>query len=140
MTQFHEGQYVEVAIADRTNFGAWIKAKVTGVATDPTIYQVRLPGGRLVLITPERIRAVEYSKASSAMVRPMTPDYKEFAIEVISVTLDGGSWDGGDIQELAEKYGILKSVPYDPETHGPNDVDAEPGGTWFVFVGDEIAP
>lgn len=64
------------------------------------------------------------------------PEYKEFAIKVISESLDGSDWDGGSIQELAEKHGIIKSVPYDPDVHGPNDVGAELGDPWFVFVGD----
>lgn len=66
----------------------------------------------------------------------ITPDYKSFAREIISG--DGcdwaGNWDGGSIQDLAVKYGIIREVTYDPDVHGPNDSGAEPGDPWFVFV------
>lgn len=50
---------------------------------------------------------------------------------------NGCSLDGGDIQEKAVQFGILREVKYDPSTHGPNDVDAEAGDPWFEFTFSE---
>lgn len=44
-------------------------------------------------------------------------------------------WEGPEgMQELGIKHGLLIETAYDPEIHGPNDVDAEPGDPWFVFA------
>lgn len=67
------------------------------------------------------------------------PDYKGFTHEII----DGNKnrWfndtSGDVIQDAAVNYGIVKEVKYDPDIHGPNNVDAEPGDAWFVFVDEE---
>jgi hypothetical protein len=64
-----------------------------------------------------------------------SPDYKAFALKIIGDPDEwGGDRDGGAIQDLAVKHGILKEVKYDPEIHGPNDVGAEPGDPWYVFA------
>jgi len=53
--------------------------------------------------------------------------------------IENGSWDGslgldgGDIQEKAVSCGILIKTKYDPEIHGNNDVDCEPGDNWYVY-------
>ena len=47
---------------------------------------------------------------------------------------NGSSLDGGDVQEKAVHFGILRKVEYDPEQHGQNDCGAEPGDPWFVFT------
>lgn len=60
----------------------------------------------------------------------MMPDYKTFARMVLDECMD---WDGGSLQELAVKHGILKKVPYDPEAHGQHDY-AEQGEPWYVFA------
>lgn len=39
---------------------------------------------------------------------------------------------GGDVQDEAEKAGLIVRTVYDPAIHGPSDV-AEPGMEWFVF-------
>jgi len=62
-------------------------------------------------------------------------DLAEFARWAI----ENGSWDGalgldgGDIQEKALACGILVLTKYDPETHGGNDVDCEPGDDWYEY-------
>ena len=53
--------------------------------------------------------------------------------------IENGSWDGslgldgGDIQEKAVSCGILIMTKYDPEIHGNNDVECEPGDNWYVY-------
>lgn len=64
----------------------------------------------------------------------MKPNYKAFAEHVLLEVLEGSDWDGGSLQELGVKFGILHAVPYDPSIHGPNDVGAEPGDQWVVFI------
>lgn len=58
---------------------------------------------------------------------------RAFCREIIqSLAFDGG--DGGDVvQDLAVKHGLLIETEYDPDKHGPNDVDAEAGEQWYVF-------
>ena len=46
---------------------------------------------------------------------------------------EGNSLDSWDVQDKAVEFGILERVTYDPEKHGPNDIDAEPGDEWYVF-------
>jgi hypothetical protein len=57
-----------------------------------------------------------------------------FAKEMIRASWEG--CEGGDIiQEAAEKYGLVKRVPFDPAIH--EDVDGygyEAGDPWFVFT------
>ena len=67
-----------------------------------------------------------------------SPDYKGFA----KWCLTEGPWagcdlDGGGVQDAAIKFGIAKQVQYDPEVHGPTDIDPELSDTWFVMVDDK---
>ena len=62
-----------------------------------------------------------------------------FAKQVLHASWDLADIDGSDIQEWAARYGLLRPEPYDPEKHGPNDYDAEPGDAWFVYAGP-LAP
>lgn len=63
----------------------------------------------------------------------------KFAKQVLHASWDLADIDGSDIQEWAVRYGLLTPEPYDPEKHGPNDYDAEPGDTWLVYAGP-LAP
>lgn len=40
----------------------------------------------------------------------MKPDFKGFANEMVNIALDGIGIDGGDIQDVALRYGLLKKV------------------------------
>lgn len=62
-----------------------------------------------------------------------------FAKEVLRAGWEGSAVDGGTLQELGVKHGLLRETKYDPAQHGPNDCDAEPGDPWFVFAG-RLAP
>ena len=60
-----------------------------------------------------------------------TPDFEGFVKELIDNWFpDAMDIDGGEFQETAEKYGIIKSVPYDPDEHG--SVEACEGDEIFV--------
>lgn len=63
------------------------------------------------------------------------PNYKAFARKVLDEF--GCDWDGGSLQELAVKCGILVEVSYDPDIDGPNDYGVEPGDPWYVFADEE---
>lgn len=61
------------------------------------------------------------------------------AIAFVKWALREGAWqgcdlDGGAMQDKAEELGLIVKEPYDPEKHGPNDIDAEPGDDWYVFA------
>ena len=58
-----------------------------------------------------------------------------FCDEILSMFFE---WDcngieGGDFQDLAEKHGVIRAVPYDPQKHGdgPAEYDVEPGQEIF---------
>ncbi len=61
-----------------------------------------------------------------------------FARWVIKNTcFDGGSLDGGDVQDKAEALGLIVSEPYDKEKHGagPSDMfDVDEGDQIYVFA------
>lgn len=57
---------------------------------------------------------------------------KAFAHEVIQLAWDADI-GGGDVQELAEKYGLIQPAIYYPERHGRN-VEADPGDEIFEFT------
>ena len=40
----------------------------------------------------------------------MEPDFKGFANKLISIAHDGGDISGGDLQDIALKYGLLEEV------------------------------
>jgi hypothetical protein len=59
---------------------------------------------------------------------------KKFAVTIVRSTWgDSGELDGLQIQDLAEKLGVIVEVPYDPAVHGSNDIGVLPGEPWFVF-------
>ncbi|PBB75191.1 hypothetical protein CK227_10390 [Mesorhizobium sp. WSM4308] len=61
------------------------------------------------------------------------------SIEAFAKELIRASWegcDGGDIiQEMAEKHGLIKSVPFDPAKHTDDTGYSGIGDPWFVFAG-----
>lgn len=70
-------------------------------------------------------------------------DTTEAAKEFIRWAIRNGAWDGGtleggDIQDKAESLGLLVKETYDPAKLGEPGamfgfVDIEPGDDWFVF-------
>lgn len=59
---------------------------------------------------------------------------REFARKVIQEALDGNDVCGGDIQDWAEKFGLIRPETYDPEKHGEHFLDVmEPGDTIYVY-------
>ena len=68
-------------------------------------------------------------------VADVKPDYKSF----ILWALKEGPWSGCDldgvsVQEKALSLGIIKRVPYDPDIHGDNSLDVQPGDDWYVLA------
>lgn len=63
------------------------------------------------------------------------PDYKSFARWCVEEGAGRGcDLDGGTLQDMAEKFGVIKRVPYDPAVHGDNEFGLDPGDEWFEFV------
>lgn len=46
-----------------------------------------------------------------------------------------GDIGGDEVQELAEKHGLIAQVPFDPKVHNDPDLCMEPGQPWYVFAG-----
>ena len=62
-----------------------------------------------------------------------------FAEELISDCWFGNP-DGADIQDAAEKHGLIKEAVYDPEIHGePTDAYEEPGDLFYELADDLAA-
>lgn len=55
-----------------------------------------------------------------------------FAKEIIRLEWDGGVY-GGDVQDIAEKHGLIVSETYDPAKHG-EDFEGDSGDEIFVFA------
>lgn len=73
-----------------------------------------------------------------ATIRKLTEERNRLAAFCRQLIEDGPfsgvGFGGGDLQDLAVEHGLLIEEKYDPEKHGPNDVDAEPGDPWYVFA------
>lgn len=59
-------------------------------------------------------------------------DLQKFARELLAESFDGGSFDSGDIQDLALKYGLVRIEPYSPEVHSYYDAISE-GDDYYCF-------
>lgn len=57
----------------------------------------------------------------------------QFAKWAVTTAFEGGDVSGFDIQDKAVELGILNRTQYDPDKHGENDVDADPGDERFVY-------
>lgn len=58
-----------------------------------------------------------------------------FAADILRDSFAGHSFDGGDVQELAIKHGLLVKVAFDPKKHsGEFDDYCEPGDPWYEFT------
>jgi hypothetical protein len=66
----------------------------------------------------------------------MKPDYKAFAQAAIKEYCWGecGEPDGGDLQDLAVKHGVLKQIGFNPDEHDDEGYGLERGDPWFLFV------
>ena len=61
-------------------------------------------------------------------------DVYKFASTLIGYALDGCDSDGGTVQDLAEKCGLIIETKYDPEKHGADGLSiCDPGDPWFVL-------
>ena len=56
-----------------------------------------------------------------------------FADDILDFLWDGSDLDGGDIQHLAEKWGVITEVKFDPRRHDDHyGYGVAPGDPWFV--------
>ncbi len=46
----------------------------------------------------------------------------------------GNDLDGADVQNQAERLGLIVKVPYDPAKHGEAICEINPGDDWFVMA------
>jgi hypothetical protein len=61
-------------------------------------------------------------------------DIAAFAKTLIGYAFEGSGADGGNIQDLAVKHGLLVETTYDPKEHGTDALwCSEPGDPWFVY-------
>lgn len=62
------------------------------------------------------------------------PDYQQFAVEIME-DWPYGDVDGGDLQDIAVKYGLLVRVEggFNPDVHEDVDCIAEPGDPWYLI-------
>ena len=70
------------------------------------------------------------------------PDWEGFARAIMDAWPEGDV-DGGDLQETAERYGLLRKEPYDPAKHGEwgkEEYGTQPGEDWYVLTYAEERP
>lgn len=76
---------------------SWICREVEAGTTSATHWAIRL-----------RERADQIESGTSQQPDAVSvPGVNEFAVEILRGALEGGSFDGGDIQEMGVKYGLL---------------------------------
>jgi hypothetical protein len=72
--------------------------------------------------------------AENERLRMATMKLAEFASWVLDRSLFvGADLCGADVQDKAVECGLLVETTYNPNVHGENDCDAEPGDPWFIF-------
>jgi hypothetical protein len=60
-----------------------------------------------------------------------------FADAILGALWDGDDLGAADIQDLAEKYGLIQEVGFDPRRHTDHlGVGAYPGDPWYVPAHD----
>ena len=57
---------------------------------------------------------------------------QKFARELLCASFEGCSFDGGDIQELALKHGLVRIEPYNADDHSYFDAISE-GDDYYCF-------
>ena len=85
---------------------------------------------------PEVVAMIAERAALRAEVERLLP-WAKLGRAVMDGWPDYGDLDGGQLQDLAEKAGVLVPVEggYNPEIHGDADYNgAEPGDEWFMMI------
>ena len=77
-------------------------------------------------------RAALSASQGSGDVNEQLAEFARWAI--LEGPFAGCHLEGSDVQDKAERLGLLIKTKYDPDKHGPSDCDAGPGDDWFVFA------
>lgn len=67
------------------------------------------------------------------------PDWEGFSRAIMKYWPEGDV-DGGDLQDTAERYGLLRKEKYDPKKHcywGQDEYGLEAGDDWYVLNYEE---
>jgi hypothetical protein len=59
---------------------------------------------------------------------------REFIRECVQAAFEGHGVDGGEIQDMAVKHGILRQVEFNPAIHTDSTGYSEKGDPWFVYT------
>lgn len=59
----------------------------------------------------------------------------EFLKSALDCSWEGSHFDGADIQDTAQKLGLIVAEKYDPAVHGKS-AEAMPGDQWFAIAPD----
>lgn len=59
-----------------------------------------------------------------------------FAREMINGAFEGGGFEGCDIQEIAEGFGLINATTFNPEIHTCDWGEAEEGDPWYEYDKD----
>lgn len=77
--------------------------------------------------------ALETPRAKPGVLDKQVAALAEFFNRCTESAWDGCNIDGSDVQEWGVDLGLLTKTQYDPEKHGPNSYDVEPGEDWYIF-------
>jgi len=58
----------------------------------------------------------------------------QFVKECVSYAWEGMNMDGGEIEELAVRCGVISQTKFDPSKHVDHTGYSEPGDPWFEYT------
>lgn len=77
---------------------------------------------------------VDLSKNTAA---PLTDRLAKFFDHMMEVVWEHSDPEGADIQDIAEKLGLIQRVDFDPNIHSDHyGIGLEPGDDWFQLAPD----
>ena len=84
-------------------------------------------------VSHDMIDMLEHQQAQIDELTNHATSLVEFAKGCIETVFEGGSYDGGDMQDQLVRVGVLTQVEYNPEIHGHCEYGSEKGDPYFVM-------
>jgi hypothetical protein len=94
-----------------------------------------VPGRQKIYMKVYRNNRATAARRAAERKMGMNESLAQFAADIIRRHAWGNDVDGGDVQEKAVQYGILRQVEFDPTIHEDAEgYGLEKGDPWFEFT------